>query len=588
MKRALFFGATLALLLAAPVAAQDRAAETQALREAGTLEARGQARDAVLVLERLLQTHPVSPGALLALDRLMRTQGRASELLAHVDRFLAIDADEPAVVYLKLKLLAEADSSEALERVTEQWIERAPDDMDRYRQAAPLWERAFGRPKALELLRDGRDESGSENALAAEIGDLLLRSGQPAEAAVEWARAVRADPEEAPQVTRRIQLMPPDARTAFVDVIVAALETPPSGVEQRLLAVQIALLGKQAERALAIAERLAPDLDRATHKAFMEELARWGETANAPEVTVWALAALRDQVTVGAETQQLETRIADVALASGDTAAAVVAGGRLAAMAPFGSAERRRLVVNQMRLEVQSADPEALQESLFKFRQEFRDAPETDELAAAVSSALQRAGDLDAAEFVISDVDGPRSALERAYLLLARGDMELGAEALVTAAGGLIPARATEAIQLASLLGKVTERSRKAVAAAAVSAHNGADRPAALELETASATLPEGDRAAVLAHAARLAESAQAPDVAARIRGAIVANHPDAVETAEAALLLARWHALRPAGVPTAVKLLEELILRSPASAIIPDARRELARLRGTPTRGGV
>jgi hypothetical protein len=237
---------------------------------------------------------------------------------------------------------------------------------------------------------------------------------------------------------------------------------------------------------------------------------------------------------------------------------------------------------------VQSADPQELQESLFKFRQEFRDAPETDELAAAVSSALQRAGDLEGAELIISDVMGPRSALERAYLLLARGEMEDASAALVTAAEGLIPARATDAIQLASLLGKVTERSRKAVAEAAVTAHNGADRPAALALESAAAALPESDRAPVLAHAARLAESGQAPDVAARIRGTIVADHPDAVETAEAALLLARWHALRPAGVPTAVKLIEELILRSPASAVIPDARRELARLRGTGSRGGV
>jgi hypothetical protein len=177
---------------------------------------------------------------------------------------------------------------------------------------------------------------------------------------------------------------------------------------------------------------------------------------------------------------------------------------------------------------------------------------------------------------------GPRSALERAYLTLTRGDMQLASAAFVEAAGGLLPVRATDAIQLASLLGRVSEASRKVVAAAAIAAHRGADRPAALELERAVDTLPEADRPALLAHAARLAESAQAPEDAARMRGALVSGYPNAVETAEAALLLARWHALRPAGVPTAVRLLEELILRSPASAVIPDARRELARLRGT------
>jgi len=392
---------------------------------------------------------------------------------------------------------------------------------------------------------------------------------------------VGADPEEAPQVTRRISLMPPDARGAFVDVVVGALDGPGAGIEQRLLAVQIALLGRQADRALAIAQRLSPELDAATRKAFMEEVARWAGDAEAPDVAVWALEAAREQSTGSAEGKEIDRQIADVALAAGDTAAAVQAGSRLAALAPFGSAERRRLVVNQMRLEMQSASPEELQESLFDFRQEFRDAPETDELAAAVSLVLQNAGEMEIAEQVVSDVTGPRSALERAYLTLARGEVQVAAESLIEAADGLLPTRATEAIQLASLLGRVSERSRAAVAAAALGAHRGADRPAALELERAADSLPPADRPALLAQAARLAESGGAPDDAARIRAALVAEFPDAVESAEAALLLARWHAIRPAGVPTAVRLLEELILRSPASAVIPDARRELQRLKG-------
>ena len=230
---------------------------------------------------------------------------------------------------------------------------------------------------------------------------------------------------------------------------------------------------------------------------------------------------------------------------------------------------------------VRSADASQLEDDLARFRREFPDAPEADELAAAVSVAIQRRGDLAAAAAVLSDVAGPRSALVRAYLSLARGELELASASLAQAVEGLVAAAATETIQLVSLLGRLSEPSARAVADAAVTAHRGEARQAALLLERAVVGLPDADRPAVLAHAARLAQSALAPDEAARIRAVLVEGYLEAVESAEAALALARWHARNPDGVDAAVRLLEELILRNPTSAVVPEARRELERLRG-------
>ncbi len=583
MRRAALVATVLAAL-AHPAGAQqpDRIAETEALREVSALEARGHERAAVIVLERLLSTHPTALGALFALDRLLDAQGRSADLLPLTSRFLAADPNVPAVRYLRLRLLAEAGSNDALKRETAEWIHAAPTDVDRYRQVAPFWERAFGIETTLELLRKGRAASGRVDGLAAEIGDLLLKSDRVEDAAVEWARAVAAASESVSEVIRRIRLLHPDVRGGFVDVIVGALDAPGAGVEQRMAAVQLALAGDRPERALRVAQAVAPELDRSSRAAFMQELARWGQDARAPQVAIWALSTLRDAMDGGVEIRALDQRISELAMASGDTAAAVQAGGRLAAAAPPGSPARRRLLASQLRIEVQSADPTELQERFSRFRREFPDAPELDELAAAVSLALQRRDRVEAAERVISDVQGPRTSYERAYLALERGELQLASAALVQAVDGLLPARATEAIQLTTLLGRLSEPSAHAVARSAVAAHRGSARPAALELEHASTELPEADRPAVLAHAARLADGGQAPDQAARMRGVLVERWPDAIESAEAALVLARWHARTSAGVPTAVRLLEELILRSPGSAVVPEARRDLRRLRGS------
>ena len=418
-------------------------------------------------------------------------------------------------------------------------------------------------------------------ALAAEVGDLLLKAGQPEAAAGEWARAVVGSTEQAAEVVRRIRLLHPDARTAFVGAIVAALDGPGAGAEERVLAVQLALLDGRGRRALAIARDLAPGLDQASRVAFLQELTRWGRGADASEVTLWALDSLRGSSSAGDEGRVLDRRIAGLALAVGDTSTAMEAGERLAASAPAGSVERRQLMAERIRIGIRSADASQLVEDLARLRREFPDAPELDELAASVSVAIQRLGDTAAAEAVVADVPGPRSVLERAYLSLARGELALASKSLVRAAEGLVAAAATETIQLVSLLARLSDLSARAVADAAVKAHRGEARQAALLLERAVAGLPDPDRPAVLAHAARLAESALAPDEAARIRAALVEGYPEAIEAAEAALSLARWRARDPDGVEAALRLLEELILRNSTSAVVPEARRELERLRG-------
>jgi TolA-binding protein len=87
----------------------------------------------------------------------------------------------------------------------------------------------------------------------------------------------------------------------------------------------------------------------------------------------------------------------------------------------------------------------------------------------------------------------------------------------------------------------------------------------------------------MLAHAARLADAAAEWEEGAALRRRVLREHADAPEAMEAALALARHAAASPEGIHEAVALLEELVARWPGSAVAPDARRELERLRRVP-----
>lgn len=578
-----------AALLVSPLmpglsAQRVRTAEAQALRDAGSHEARGRLTDAEAILQRLLEELPTSAGGLFALERVLRSQGRVVAVLPAADRFLSAVPEASGVRYLKLRVLAEVDSMDAMLRETDAWMRHAPADPLLYRQALPLWERVYGPEQALDLLRKGRLASGDPVTLALEIGDLLMSAGHTLDAVAEWARATGSAGERGAEILRRLaQIDNAAARARAVEELVDVLERTPTTPERRILAVQVALSLRHIELGLGIADNLARQLDPTSRRAFLESVSGWGKDGGAVEATLWALTELRESMGQGEEARAIDSRITQTALLAGDTATAIEAGRRLANSFPAGSPERRRFLSEgiRMRMRARPAEAVALSTALDAFRLEFPSAPELDGLAAMVSVRLQAGGEVDRAAAVLTAVEGPETSLERAYLLLSNGDVALARVALIEAVDGLSPARATDAIQLASLLGRLSAAGTNVVAQAAVEGHRGRGRQAALALEKRVPELPATDRPIALAEAARLAVGGGGTEDAARMHTVLVQSYPDAAEAAEAALALARWHARTRAGVGTAVQLLEGLILKDPGSSIAPEARRELQRLKG-------
>lgn len=553
--------------------------EAIAIRNAAGLEWRGQLDEAESVLTTLLAAKPTSTGGLFALERVTRARSRLALVLPWADRYLEAAPDAGGIWSMKLRILAEIDSTSALRPVADAWFAVDPTNEEPWREAARVWEDAFGAAEAEDLLLEGRDRLGDEAALAMEIGDLRAERGDGAGAVREWARGLRRPDADLPRLRRRVAGLGGDP-SIWAPELLEALVADPTTPDRRLAAVRMALQLGLDGNALSLAEEGARALSRPTRSTWLGEVAGEADSAGAGELLLWALDALRADAG-RAEAPRLDVRIASAALAVGDTARAVEAQARLARALPPGSEERRRVIADLIRVEATGAAPATLVQRYEGFRAEFGSAPELDELTALVAAGVARAGEIEAAlDLVGSEPPGPRSTLERGYVLLAAGEREAALPELEASLAGLAPERATEVIQLLTGMQRCSPAGADALGAAASAARWGRWEAALTITGEALERVPPEDRVVLLAAAGRQAIEVGDAARAEVYLDAVVGGFPDAPERPEAMLRLAELRARTQAGVPDARRLLEELIVEGPDRAVVPAARRLLERLR--------
>lgn len=563
-----------------------RSREARVLREAGGREAAGDPAGAEAILRSFLEEEPGSTGALFALERVLRNQGRLVDLLPVVDRAVATGAGGAPVRYLKLRLLVETDSLEAVGPEIEDWIRDEPGSVEPYREGARALERAEGPEAAVALLQRGLDRIGGSSALELDIGDVLVRAGDGAGAAVHWARGLGDDAVQLPTLLRRVQGLSGAERNAVVAPLIEALGAEPTTPARLRAGITLAMESRMAPEARALAERTEQRLSGAARNTFLGQLARDAGAAGDAPLQLWAMQAHRETASPP-DVRALDGEIARVALSLGDTATALRARSREADAWPRGSSERRRALSAAMALEVATRPPREVQERLEAFRTEFPGAAEVDEVASLLARNLVSQGDSAAAQQVLRQMDGPAAARERALLALGGPDPREARGDLLAAASGLPPVQATELLQLVSLLDGLSGDGGRLAAGATVQAQEGDPEEGAARILQGVDDLPPADRPALLAMAARMLDAAGDRPGAADVREHLVSEYPEASEVGEAVLSLARWRASSPDGVPGAILLLEEFIVDRPSSPAVPEARRELNRLQRRTGTGG-
>jgi len=568
-----------ALLGPQNLAAQGRFGDEEALllREASVLESDGDLDGARASLLHLLDIDPTSTGALYALERVLRGQEDLVSLLPSVDRYLGRREDS-GIRSLKLQVLVEADSLETMVTESERWIARSPRDETVYTEVARAYEAAYGPESALAVLVAGREELGGD-ALALAMGDYHAAQGFIVEAADEWAAAIGTDESNMQSVRRRIGgLSAGDATDAARNLVRTLAES--DDAERRRSATELAIELGLNEDALDLARREARSLSGDARTEYLEEISVAATAAGVAQVSSWAYGELRGTEEDPDARRLLEQRRAEAALVAGDTTAALDLFDLVAASMPTGSADRRLVEARSIRIASAAAEIDHLRAGWARFHEAYPESPEIDALAATSAAALLAWGDVDGALAVLDGVSGPRSSVERAYLLFAAGQIDLGRESLVDAVGGLTPSEATEVIQLIGLLTRVSGAGAQALASAGVQAHIGRGGAAAMTLADDAFGLPLADRPVLLAEAARMADRADEPESGAEIRRRLLVEYPDAPELGEASLALARHRARVDGNVSEAMRILEELIVRQPNAAVVPEARLELERLR--------
>lgn len=584
--RARGLAALLVLAVASTLVAQEPRirepgdVELELLRAASVREASGDLAGAERLLRVLLERYPDSAAGLLALERVLRAKGDVRAALPVADALLAANPRSPRAHRLRLRILAELDSAAGVTEAAEGWMRADPRSEDPYREIAAVYESRFGVHAALRVLERGRAAMGDSTALAVEMGELLVRAGRVEEGVREWSRGLGREAQELPAVLRRVaslQASWPELPRRLVDALVAE----PTTLARRRAAAQVAVEAKLADRAIEVANGVIAELDGRARYGFLADLARRAEEAGAPRTALWAYLHLRAYAERAAERSALDRRIAAAAQKAGDNRAAGEAWERVAAVVEKGSPERREALVALVRLNLEGHEPEAVRAPLAALRAEFPDASELDRLAAAVAAWLAARGERERAREVLEGIEGPWSTRERAFLLLEAGDVAAGRDQLLAAAAGLAPEEATDVIATVRVLGNVDPASARIVADAVVLAHRGHTREAEERLAARIPAATPRDRPALLALAARLAEQAGRSERALDLRRRIASEFPRAPEAPEAMLLAAQALAPQPGGLGEAVALLERLILTQPQSALVPQARRELERLKG-------
>lgn len=560
--------------------AQTPGEEMALSRDASARENAGDFAGARRILEVVLNSNPVSLSAMIAYERVARMEGRLADLVPFVVRHLKVDETSAIGNQMLVRVYSSLDSLPALDRAADAWVSATPKVETPYREIARVWQQRGDHTKALQYLELGRSRVGRKDALALELGDAYAALEEYTRAVREWDRAIGQEARGLLLVQRRLATLK-DGGAQILPGLVDALTRSPTSFQRKRAAAQLAIDAGMGARAEQVVRATAAELPPVERQAFLIEIARRADSAQLPHVAFWAYSQIVPGEFSPDQMLAIRARVAELALAVGDTAKAALSFRELEQSLAAGSPHRRQAVALRIHLTIKDGRLEEAETQLASFRKEYAGAVDLDAVSATLASAYIEKCDFDRAERIVVGVTGPRASIVRSRVALHRGNVSEAKLQLMTAAPSLRGGEATEAIRLVTLLGKVSKGGAELLGKSIERTSAGAGKEAFALLEQGAAALPETERPSVLDFAAAIADRAQLTLDAERVRRRIVTDHPRSMEAPSALLALARSLTERGEANDEARVYLEKLILEYPRSALLPQARQELDRLQG-------
>jgi tetratricopeptide (TPR) repeat protein len=569
------FGLTVAGPARGASAAQE--GEGERLREVARLEAAGAWQPADSVLRLVLAANPASLGALLTFERIASLRGHIEDVLPVAEALLEVEPTAIVAHQIRIRALSRLDRESGLEQAADEWMVAMPSVETAYREVARVWRSRRDYERAIRALERGRSHVDRADALALELGDVWADIGNSRAVVGEWSRAIGPNGEAFLLVQRRLAGLP-DAGASVIPGLVDALVSADATVARRKAAVQLAIEAGLDGEAETIARSLVDELEGPGRWAFLVELGRRSDGAGLRRLALWAYGRI---VAEGAETDPLlpvRTRMAELALSLGDTASAAAVYREVEDQLEPGSPERRQAISLRVQMLAGEGAYVEAEKELERLAAEPGSRVEVDLAAAILANALIDAGLPTAAERALASMEGPHVSLARGRILMTNGAVDRARAEILAAAPGLEGPEATEAIRLATLLGRLSDVGGGLVARGLAEISAGDRRTGVLLLYDGSEALPDAERAAILDFAASLADRIGLDAEAEQVRRDIVTQTPDSPEAPVALLTLARGHIDRRSPAEARL-LLERLVFEYPRSALAPQARRELERL---------
>lgn len=526
------------------------------------LEAAGKPREAAPLFRRALRGSDPS-NALLGLERVNAELGWQDSTLVVVEGLIGERPKDALLRVIKLRTL-DAMGRDSLARAAfERWAADVPNDPHPYREYARVLLQKGRAPAADSVVRRAQQALGSTKALQLEVAQLRAALGMWVASAQAWRPALAAAPYLDQAATYALRPTP----VAVRDSVRGLLLAPPVDPGARLaLAGLEAAWGSAADGWAAIRDLPADSAGAAAFREFGERAEREGRWILARDAYAAALRWRRDPA--------LALRAANAAVESGDPAGAL----RLAPLDDVGADSARaaeHYVPLYARAYALLGRPLAAEKLVESFDRFFSPGSRA-RLSRQVAYGWVRTGDVTRARAALGEAGGDGDSSETAgWLALYEGDLKT-ARALLRRGG-----ESTAELALAlGLVARVRADSAPALGQAFLALARGDTAGAATRFESVAQSVPDA-ASLLLATAARLRQATRDEAGALALFRRVVESHADAPEAPAAALELARAH-LRRGETAAAIVRLEELIVKYPDSALLPQARRALEEARGT------
>ena len=559
----------LTLALAIPTARVTAQVSPQraALERGMELEGKSQFRQAAAEYRTALSDTGSYPMALLGLERALHESGAIDTLLVVIDSIVRIKNAEPLVRTVQFRALAALGRDAQMRAAFEAWRTAAPRDIAPYREYARTLIDAGRMQLADSVLNDAGRSTMDTRVLSLELAQVRSALGMWDEAIDAWRKAV----EDADYLER----------AAYVGLSRAPVEKRDK-VRERLLQPPVVIAVRKVLSSLEInwgsplnawqALRELPPTDSA-RTAWLE----FAEQAEAGAAWLPARDALLAALGRGGRDGDTEiaARAARAAVSGGDSEGALALVTRQIgnmqqrdAVRWFGTVHVRALASLGKPGEAESIATDYLRLADENVRQQLRNE---------VAWGWVRAGELERARRALSAGVNEREVGEiNGWIALYSGDLRTARTQL---RGYGDASRFPGTLLAMSILGRARIDSSTRIGEAFLALARGDSTRSAQAFQAAAGEIPEA-ASLLLSTAARMF---LVKDTTASIGlwKAIVERYPESPEAADSELEWAR--VLRRRGDKAgAIERLEHLIITHPASALLPQARRELDAIRGT------